>query len=53
MSHPRKMVFSQTENLNAENYHDNKKLTVSKKKFTYFINFFARDKNVAKSPLIF
>ena len=53
MSHPRKMIFSQTENLNAENYHDTKKLTVSKKKFTYFINFFARDKNVAKSPLIF
>ena len=52
MSHPRNMVFSQTENLNTD-YHDTKKLTVSKKKFTYFINFFARDKNVAKFPLIF
>ena len=31
MGHPNNMVFSQIENLNIENYHDSKKLTVSQK----------------------
>ena len=31
MGHPKNMVFPQIENLNIENYHDTKKLTVSMK----------------------
>ena len=31
MGHKKNMVFSRIENLNIENYHDNKKLTVSQK----------------------
>ena len=33
MGHPNNMVFPQIENLNIDNYHDTKKLTVSMKMF--------------------
>ena len=31
MGHPKNILFSRIENLNIENYHDTKKLTVSQK----------------------